>query len=233
MGAAAVTTVPHSRAGGDEDGERTRVLIVDDHRIFAEAMALALAAEPDMECVGKAHTVRTALSMARALKPDLVIMDVRLGDGDGVAATAELTKELPDLRVVVLTAFADATLLQRADVAGACALLHKDGELAEMLAALRAVMSGDEVVHPQALVPVPEGMRPTQVAPTLDIGQERLLRLLVAGLDAAVIARELGVPVRVCQEEIKVLLAKLGAESELDALVIAMRHGLIRAGAAE
>src|SRR5881409_2699699 len=117
-------------AGREADVEiaaRTRVLVVDDHRIFAESLALALSSQQDIVCIGTAHSVASAVVMTAVLQPDVVIMDVRLGDGDGVSATADLISRLPDLRVVVLTAFLDTALVRRVSAAGARALLPKDG----------------------------------------------------------------------------------------------------------
>src|SRR4051812_8727760 len=102
-----------------------RVLIVDDHKVFGELLGLALSAEDDFEFVGYAHNVTLGMQMVESLQPDLLIMDVRLGDGDGIAATAQLTRAHPTLRVVVLSGYVDAALMRRAADAGACALLPK------------------------------------------------------------------------------------------------------------
>src|SRR4051794_8295406 len=111
------------------------VVVVDDHKVFAELLAMALSGEPDFACVGHAQNVDEGMALVEAVHPDLVIMDVQLGDGDGIAATAELTERFPDLRVVVLTAHVDQRLLQRAAAANASALLPKDGDLPDMLSA--------------------------------------------------------------------------------------------------
>jgi len=116
----------------------TDVLVVDDHRTFSELLAMALHNEPDFHCVGTAAGVVEAHLMVDQLRPDLVLMDVRLGDGDGIAATAQLTRIYPELRVIVLTAYIDEALVQRAADAGACGLLPKDGFLPDMLVALRS-----------------------------------------------------------------------------------------------
>lgn len=157
-------------------------------------------------------------------------MDVRLGDGDGVTATAELKHRFPEVRVVVLTAFPDTALVQRVSAAHASALLPKDGELGEMLEVIRDDEADQFYVHPRLHtslvaedVPMPSRMEP------LPQDEQDILRMLVAGLDAAAIARELDVPEETSRQIIKALLAKLGAQTRFDALVIAMRNGLIRA----
>ena len=204
-----ITSAPVIRAS------TTTVVVVDDHRTFSDLLALALTAEPDFDCVGKATSVATALAMVEDLRPDLVLMDVRLGDGDGVAATAELTRSYPDLRVVVLTAHADLALMKRAADAGACCLLPKDGSLPDMLEALRRSRRGG-ITMPQL--------------PTLTRREHDVLMKLAIGLDARAIAKHLGISVNTCRGYVKSLMLKLGAHSQLEAVVIATNNGLVRLG---
>jgi DNA-binding NarL/FixJ family response regulator len=204
------------------------IVVVDDHKVFAELLAMALSHEPDFACVGHAQNVDEGMALVESLRPDLVIMDVQLGDGDGIAATAELTDRFPDLRVVVLTAHVDQRLLQRAAAANACALLPKDGDLPDMLSALRSARRGGFAVHPQLLrrlvgrteVPAPR-------RPPLTQREQEVLQMLAAGLEARMIAQEIGISLNTCRGYVKSLLAKLGAHSQLEAVAIAMRHGLI------
>jgi DNA-binding NarL/FixJ family response regulator len=208
----------------------TRVLIVDDHRIFAEALALALSSEDDIDCVATADGVTTAIDLTDALRPDVVVMDVRLGDGDGIWATAELKHRFPEVRVVVLTAFPDAALVSRVSAAHASALLPKDGELGEMLQVLRHEESDEFYVHPRLHTSlVAEDVTTRVRIEPLPQQEQDVLRMLVAGLDPDAIGRELGVPEETARRCIRSLLAKLGAQTRFDALVIAMRNGLIRA----
>src|ERR1700712_3624543 len=109
---------------------RKRIVVVDDHKVFAELMSLAVRADPEFHVVGHAQSVATGMAMIEQEGPDIVVMDVRLGDGDGIAATGTLTARHPGLRVVVLTAHPDADIMRRAAEANACALLAKDGDLA-------------------------------------------------------------------------------------------------------
>jgi DNA-binding NarL/FixJ family response regulator len=207
----------------------TAVLVVDDHTIFSDLLAMALDNEPDFDCVGTAASVEKALVMADELRPDLVLMDVQLGDGDGVAATAELTRTYPELRVVVMTAHTSTALMQRAAGAGACALLPKDGSLRDMLEALRSSRRGVFVLHPSLLT----GMvtrrprRRSDSLPTLTRRERDVLRMLAGGSDARGIAKGLGISINTCRSYLRGLLLKLGAHSQLEAVVIAMAHGLV------
>jgi DNA-binding NarL/FixJ family response regulator len=205
-----------------------KVLVVDDHQLIAELLEAAVEAQPGFEMVGHAQTVASGLDMVQALQPDIVIMDVRLGDGDGIAATAELTEQFPELRVVVLTAFVDQALMQRAAAANACALLPKDGDLTSMLDALRTARRGGFTVHPRLLHRL--------VTPPIEVGRSKpsltprewdVLQLLATGLETRLIAREIGISVHTCRGHVKGLLLKLGAHSQLEAVAKAMQHGMI------
>jgi DNA-binding NarL/FixJ family response regulator len=212
---------------------QTRVLVVDDHRTFGDLIEIALASEDDLDCVGTATTVSRAQAMVAALRPDVVVMDVHLGDGDGIAATEELMSSFPALRVVILTAFVDASLMRRAATAGACALLPKDGSLADLLGAVRGASRGQFLVHPRLIAEVGRASLTAQRQPELTPRELQVLQMLGAGAGAHVIARELGISVATCRGHVKNVLVKLGAHSQLEAVVIAMRHQMIRVGATE
>lgn len=209
----------------------TRVLIVDDHRTFTDLVCLALAPEPDLACVGTAHSAAEARVQVSRHTPDLVLMDVDLGDGDGLDLTEELLRLDPALRVVVLTAYGHPRVLQRAAAVGACALLPKDGSLRELLHSLRHARQGELFVHAGLLrsmvVDADHGARPW--LPGLTPRESLVLELLTDGRQVNDIARELGITVHTCRGYVKTLLAKLGAHSQLEAVVIAGRHGLVGA----
>jgi DNA-binding NarL/FixJ family response regulator len=208
----------------------TTVLVVDDHLTFSELLSMALGGQDGLECVGTAHSAAQALDLARALRPEVVIMDVRLGEDDGVATTALLTQEHPGIRVVVLTAHADTALMRRAADAGACCLLPKNGALSNVLGSVRAADSSGFVVDPtllRLLVATPVDAR-TIAAPLT--GREReVLDLLADGNDPTAIARRLGIAVSTCRGYVKALLMKLGAHTQLEAVAVARRHGLLDA----
>lgn len=210
-------------------GPTQRVLVVDDHKIFVRLLTTALSGEPDLEPVGVAHDTLEALRLARDLRPDLVVMDVRLGDGDGIAAARELTDELPETKVVILTAFADAALVRRAADSGACALLAKDGDLDVLLDALRTAHRGTFAVSPD-LPPLPEPSDARLAQAGLDPESGMLLRLLAAGFDTEGVARELAVPRAEAQRRIDRVVRVLEAGGPADAVGVAVRRGLLRVG---
>jgi len=208
------------------------VLVVDDHRTFADLLEVALDGEPDLECLGSAHTVAAALAKVEQLGPDLVVMDVQLGDGDGLVATATLTRRDPGIRVVVLTAHADTDLMRRAAEAGACCLLPKDGSLPDLLSALRTARRGGFVVHPNLLRTLVAAAPPVEeFLPRLSRREHDVLQMLAVGMEVRAIADRLGISLNTCRGYVKTLLSKLNAHSQLEAVVVANRHGLVDASA--
>ncbi|EYR62922.1 LuxR family transcriptional regulator [Actinotalea ferrariae CF5-4] len=209
-----------------------RVLVVDDHRTFAELLARALCDEPDLECVGDAQSASSARLQVDLLRPDIVVTDVDLGKDaeDGIALTRSLTASHPDLLVVVLSALADGELVRRAAAAGAVGVVPKDGSVGELLDVLRRVRRGDLVLHPELLSFLLTETDRSRAADDLTPREHDVLELLADGLDARAIARELGISVHTCRGYVKSLLVKLDAHTQLEAVVAASRRGLTRVG---
>ncbi|MCR4512400.1 response regulator transcription factor [Aeromicrobium sp. 50.2.37] len=197
-----------------------RVLVVDDHQVFADLVSVALESDPTMRCVGSAATVEDARRLAAELRPDLALVDVRLPDGDGLDLAAELLAARPELRVVVLTAYPRADLVERARAVGVAALLAKELSLTELLAALRDA-------RPDAPVLV-ELQEPQHGLTRREL---EVLELLGEGSDVRAIARTLGISPHTTRDHVKNVLAKLGARTQLDAVVMAARSGILRIGA--
>ena len=208
----------------------TRVLVVDDHVVFAQLVERAMRQETDLSCIGTASSVAEARRLCTMLRPDVVLMDVRLPDGDGVDAASEVVAENPDVRVVVLSAFIDAALMRRASLAGATALLAKDGDLDDLLLAIRSSQSGSLSVNPKLLHQLVREAPKATPGPDLTQREREVLRMLAEGSDLTVIAREMSISVHTCRGHVKNVLAKLGVHSQLQAVVVAMRHGLIEPG---
>jgi DNA-binding NarL/FixJ family response regulator len=205
-----------------------RVIVVDDHATFTSLLALGLRSEDGLACVGTSTSIAGGMRLVAELRPDVVVMDVELGDGDGLDATAELVRRDPDLRVVVLTARTDTALMQRAADAGACCLLPKNGSLIEVLQALRTSRQGELAVHPallKQLVSRPSQQGRPQVA--LTARERQVLRGLSDGLDVRKIGRELHLSPHTCRGHVRSVLTKLGARSQLEAVAIGHRYGLI------
>jgi len=202
-----------------------RVAVVDDHTTFSDLLCLALNAEDDLECVGTAGDRDATLTMVRDVRPDIVVMDVQLGGDDGVEVTAELTALHEDLRVVILTAHASRDLMRRAIAARACGLLPKNGALPDLLRTLRSARRGGFVVDPHLFQSLLE--KPEDPLPALTPRELMVLRQLASGKDTATVARQLGLSVHTCRGYVKSLLVKLDAHSQLEAVAIAIRRGIV------
>lgn len=206
-----------------------RVLIVDDHEVLAASLALVLDGQPDITTVGVAGTLAKARALIVSATPDVVLLDHRLPDGDGVAAIRELRSLRPSVEIVVLTASAADHVLAAAIDAGAAGFVSKTRGLAEVTAAVRAAAAGEAVISPELLVRLlPRLQRGQQAARTDLTEREReVLGLLAEGLSNAAIAESLTVSVHTVRNHIANLSAKLGAHSKLEALAIAVREGLL------
>jgi DNA-binding NarL/FixJ family response regulator len=127
---------------------RLRILIVDDHTTFSDLLAGALDREPDLQSVGAAKSVASAVTMFRDLGPDVVIMDLYLPDGSGLKAAECILSEAPETRIVMLTGNPSQEALREAARMGICGFLPKDGALGVMLDTLRHAHSGSMIVNP-------------------------------------------------------------------------------------
>src|SRR3712207_5691236 len=136
-------------SGPNGDGPpEASVLVVDDHRSFAEMLSAALDGVPGLHCIGTAQSAAEGVALARRLQPDIVVMDIQMPREDGLAATARLREVLPDAVVAVVTAHTSPEWVSRAAQAGASAFVPKNGSLQEMIAILTSVQAGHMVVAP-------------------------------------------------------------------------------------
>ncbi len=208
-----------------------RVLVVDDHTTFAELLTGALDREADLLCVGTARTVEDAVDQYRELEPDVVLLDYHLAGGDGLDAAAQILNRQPRSRVVMLTGDPTQDALERAAELGVCAFLPKDGSLATVLDSLRHARAGSMVVDPTLLAQLVTkrsvGSNSSPAAVPLTSRELSVLKLMAAGNDVRTNARILGISESTCRGYVKSILAKLGAHSQLEAVALASRRGLI------
>lgn len=211
-------------------GQPIRVLVVDDHEMLASSLAQVLDSEPDIVSVGTAPSLERAKSLIRNAAPDVVLLDQRLPDGDGVATLGELRALRPEAQFVVLTASAADSVLVAALEAGAAGFLSKTRSLGEVTSAIRAAATGEAVISPEMLSRLLSRLhRPAQrsVGQDLTEREREVLGLLAGGLTNAAIAERLFVSVHTVRNHIANLSAKLGAHSKLEALSIAVREGIV------
>jgi len=220
-----------SAVRGDDVPSPIRVLIVDDHEVLGDSLSRVLDEEPDMVAVGLAQSLAQARTRVATNAPDVLLLDRRLPDGDGVDAIAELRELRPSMSVVVLTASAGDDVLVRAIEAGAAGFVSKTRGLQEVTSAVRAAAAGEAVISPEMLSRLlPKLRRGGGPDPDLTRREQEVLEMLARGLSNAAIAEELHVSVHTVRNHIANLSAKLGAHSKLEALSIAVRRGLVAAG---
>jgi DNA-binding NarL/FixJ family response regulator len=218
---------------------RTRVLIVDDQALTRMGFTMVLDASDDLEVVGEAGDGATAVAQVRALKPDVVLMDVRMPGMNGIEATARIAEEYPDSRVLVLTTFDLDEYAFEALRAGASGFLLKDAQPAELVAAIRSVAAGDAVVAPRVTrrlldmfagrLPRADERRPASGDPRLDELTPRevdVLRAVAQGMSNAEIADRLVVAEATVKTHVGRILAKLGVRDRVQAVIVAYQAGL-------
>ncbi len=216
---------------GDEDlgsSQPIRVLIVDDHEVMAASLARVLDDEPDLVCVGLASTLAQTRARVQSTAPDVLVLDRRLPDGDGVDAIKDLRTLRPSMNVLVLTGSSSDDVLVRALEAGAAGFLSKTRSLAEVTSAVRAAAQGEASISSEMLARLlPRLTRVSAPVSTLTRREDEVLAMLAQGLSNAAIAEELTVSVNTVRNHVSNLSAKLGAHSKLEAMSIAIQRGLL------
>jgi DNA-binding NarL/FixJ family response regulator len=202
--------------------------VVDDHQMFAASLAHALGSEPDLLVVGQATSIAEAARLIGSASPDVVLLDHRLPDGDGVAAIADLHAIRPPAKIVVLTAAASDRILVAAMEAGAAGFIAKTQRLDDVIDGVRAAAQGESVVSAKLLTRLlPRLHRQGGGVAELTQREREILDLLAKGLSNADIAQQLTISVHTVRNHVANLSAKLGAHSKLEVLAIAVRRGLV------
>lgn len=215
-----------------------RVLIADDHRSFAEALRTAIRLEDGMSVVGVVHDGEAAVEVAARKRPDVVLMDVEMPGSDGIAATRQIVDAQPDTRVVMLSAFEEERNVARALDAGAVGFLSKFVPMKDVVRAVRSAHRGDPLIEPDEVRRILTHLRKKRALDAAErVRVERLtareieiLRGLAAGLSPDRLAEQLGISRNTLRTHQQNILFKLRVHSKHEALVLAIRHGRVRAG---
>lgn len=206
------------RVDGRGDGGVISVLIVDDHPVVRQGLRALLDVQDDIVVAGEAGDGATAVSLAMSLRPDIVLLDLKLPGMDGVAVLEPLRAS--GLRVLVLTSATEPAVAARAVRAGAAGVLYKDIDPDALVRAIRSVRDGNVLLAPEAVSALSRGSRVDTLTPR----EREVLTRIAEGRSNREIARSLGVSEKTVKAHVSSVLAKLGVQDRTQAAVYAVRN---------
>lgn len=209
-----------------------RIAIVDDDPFVRMGLRAIVSSEPGWEVVGEADDGRTAIDVVSQAQPDVVLMDIRMRELDGLSATRELTRLHPYLRIVILTTFEVDEYVFEALRSGASGFLLKRIPPADLIHAVRAAASGESLLFPQSTRDVVERFadRSSRQLPDLTEREQDVLRALALGESNSEIASHLFVSVETVKSHVAAILMKLGVRDRTQAVIAAYESGFVRPG---
>ncbi|MBD2248786.1 response regulator transcription factor [Nostoc sp. FACHB-888] len=200
-----------------------RVLVVDDHPVVRQGLVAMLEEAPDIQVVGQAGNGQEALAVFRQKQPDVTLMDLRMPQMDGVAAITAICTEFPAARIIVLTTYEGDEDIYQGLRAGAKGYLLKDAEPEELLFAIRAVHKGHKHIPPHVGAKLLERM----ASPELSDRELEVLQLITTGKGTQAISKALYITERTVNFHINHILSKLGVEDRTQAVIVALRRGIV------
>ena len=218
----------------NEQSKPLRILIVDDHAVVRRGLQSVLADEPGLEVAGEAASARESVSKARALRPDVVLMDIRMGEGDdasGIEACREIRSELPDTQVIMFTSYGQRESVLSSIIAGARGFLTKNVSHSQLVAAIRAAGRGESLLDPSVTRDVLDRLdelsrAPARAEDALSEREKEVLLLIAQGCTNKEIAAKLVVSPYTARNHVIRILDKLGLSRRSEAAAQAVRLGL-------
>jgi len=208
-----------------------RLLIIDDHEMVREGLKAMLVAEPDFEIVGDAANAEEALELIERLHPDVVLLDIRLPGVSGIELCSNVTSLYPQTAVIILTTFAEESLVAQCIQAGARGFIVKDIERFDLKRSIRAVARGEAVIDSKVAVAVLAQLRRApQVSQEpfpepLSTQQIVILRLIAQGLSSREIATQLYLSENTVKGYVQEILHRLGVKNRTEAVMVAVKQG--------
>jgi len=200
------------------------VLLADDHEVVREGLRLALLRSPHIRVVGEAPDGETAVTLAERRRPDVIVMDLRMPGMDGIEATEEIMRRLPDAKVLIFTAYSERALLQRGLESGARGYILKEAPHETLLRAIEKVAAGETFVDPSLMAALTQSRGGTDV---LTPREREILQLLADGLSNADVAGQLFISQETVKSHVRHILTKLEADTRTQAVAIALRDAMI------
>ena len=215
-----------------------RVLVVDDDDLMRAGLRAVLSSDETIEVVGEATTGRHAIERVRALRPQVVLMDVRMPDLDGIAATREVLASTPEVKVVILTTFEQDDYVFGAINAGASGFLLKRTRPEELISAVHTVAAGDSLLSPSVTRTVLDRVAKQRVSPSdtdrrlqeLTPREREVLELITRGSSNSEIAEALVIEESTVKTHVKRVLMKLGLRDRIHAVIFGYESGLAQPG---
>ena len=204
-----------------------RLLVADDHEVVRKGLRTFLSFDTDLELVGEARDGREAVEMAGRLKPDVVVMDLMMPEMDGIAATAAIRRDYPEIEVIALTSVLEGASVADAVRAGAIGYLLKNSTPEDLHRGIRAAAAGQVFLSPEAAAQLVRQVKAPERPEPLTPREIEVLRLVARGRANKQIARELGVGEETVKTHVRNILGKLQAASRTQAALHAIRTGLV------
>ena len=204
-----------------------RLLVADDHEVVRKGLRTFLSFDTDLELVGEARDGREAVEMAGRLKPDVVVMDLMMPEMDGIAATAAIRRDYPEIEVIALTSVLEGASVADAVRAGAIGYLLKNSTPEDLHRGIQAAAAGQVFLSPEAAAQLVRQVKAPERPEPLTPREIEVLRLLAGGRANKQIARELGVGEETVKTHVRNILGKLQAASRTQAALHAIRTGLV------
>lgn len=204
-----------------------RVVVVDDHPLFRQGVLYTLSRAPGIEIAGEAASGSQALAVAHQARPDVILLDIGMPNGDGLTAAAQIKRALPDVRIIMLTASEEADDLMAAMKAGASGYVIKGAGASEVIAAVEAVAAGEAYITPRmAGSLLVELTRTRNEDPLADLTERErdVLELLAQGLSNKEIGLRLSLAEKTVKHYVTAVLQKLHVRSRVEAALLAQRH---------
>lgn len=212
-----------------EGDQPIRVIVVDDHDMVRKGLSVFIKTFGDLEMVGEASDADEALQLVEELRPDVVLMDLRMhGQDEGIEATRRIRESYPDTQVIALTSFQGEKLVHDALNAGAIGYLLKNASVEELADAIRAAKAGKPTLSPEATqILINQTRHPTQTQFNLSERELDVLAHMVEGLTNRQIAEALSISRSTVKFHVSSILAKLNVSSRTEAVALAMQHNLV------
>jgi DNA-binding NarL/FixJ family response regulator len=209
-----------------------KLLIVDDHPVVREGIGAMLKREPDFKIVGEASNGLEAVEQARELSPDVILMDLRMPEMDGVEAITRIKEAKPEVKFIILTTYSDDEYIFKGIAAGARAYLLKDAPRDELFKAIRAVYRGESLIQPvvasRVLDKLAELSKKNPGAETLSEREIEVLRLMAKGDSNSNIAELLSITQSTVKTHITSIFQKLNVTTRTEAVTTALKRGIIQ-----